>query len=79
MSVKRYSCSPFSIGEEAELAELLVGAGEILDVDLDVVAVIVRDRPVGLAEEKLLVRARLDMRAWAAAIRVHLDGAPMIS
>ncbi len=62
--------------DEAELAELLVGAGEVGDVDLDVVAVIGRDRPVGLAEQQVLAGADGDAGEPPGAVVLDRGRAP---
>src|SRR5207244_5629334 len=50
-----------------ELAEPPVRTGEIDDVDLYVMLVVVWQRPVGLAENEILVPADLDARGGAVA------------
>src|ERR1051326_7744269 len=49
-------------GHEAAAVEKIVRAGEVRDIDRDVVAVVGRNRVVRLAEDKLLVAADSDMR-----------------
>ena len=50
------------LGHETAAAEKIVRAGEVRDIDRDVVAVVGRNRVVRLAEDKLLVAADSDMR-----------------
>src|ERR1051326_3470188 len=45
------------LGDEAALQEPPMGTGEIADIDLNVVTVVIRQRPVGLAEDQVLLRA----------------------
>ena len=54
--------------DEAALAEPLVRAGEVHDVDLHVVLVVVRQRLVGLAEQQMLVLADRDLGGGAVAV-----------
>src|SRR5262249_49943047 len=56
------------LADQAALGEPAIGPGEIGEVDLHVVAVIARRRPIRLAEEEILVLADGDARRPAGAI-----------
>src|SRR4029077_339565 len=60
------------LGDQVELAQLLVWPAEILDIDLQVMAVEFRQLLVGLAENQLLLRPDLDVCRLAAAIALDL-------
>src|ERR1051325_13805 len=60
------------LGDQVELLQFLVRAAEILDINLDVVPVIVRQFLVGLAEDEFLLIAYRNMRRLAAAIALNL-------
>ena len=48
------------LGQQVALLQFLVGTREVLDIDLDVMAVIGRDRLVGLVEQQILMVADVD-------------------
>ena len=60
------------LGDQVELAQLLVRPTKILDIDLQVMAVEFRQLLVGLAENQFLLRPDLDVRRLAAAIALDL-------
>src|SRR4051794_10482096 len=60
------------LGDQIVLFELLVRRGEILDIDLQMMPVKFGKRPVGLAENQLLVAADLDMRGLAVAVLLDI-------
>jgi len=54
--------------DQVTLQQAAMGAGEIREIDLDVMAVVVGQRPIGLAENQILLRPDGGTRARAVLV-----------